>query len=117
MAAYLRSGFPSLTQTCSGGMAAHISQWAEEMHDTLGSAPRNLLMKLWLSLPVSEGWVSMFSPENQDVKTEESPPSISLMGGGAPAPPTHQAGKEQRPSPAAFSRGLDLHGGELKSAR
>jgi len=116
VAAYLRSGFPSLTQTCSGGMAAHISQWAEEMHATLGSAPRNLLMKLWLSLPVSEGWVSMFSPENQEVKTEESPPSISLMGGGAPAPPPIKL-ERNRPSPAAFSRGLDLQGGELKSAR
>ena len=68
-------------------MAAHISQWAEEMHATLGSDPRNLLMKLQLSLPVSEGWVSMFSPESQEVKTEESPSSISLMGGGVLAPP------------------------------
>ena len=43
------------------------------MHATLDSAPRNLLMKLQLSLPISEGWVSMFSPESQEVKTEESP--------------------------------------------
>ena len=78
-------------------MAAHISQWAEEMHATLGSDPRNLLMKLQLSLPVSEGWVSMFSPESQEVKTEESPPSISLMGGGALAPPPIKLERNRAP--------------------
>lgn len=83
-----------------GEVAAHISQWAEEMHATLDSAPRNLLMKLQLSLPISEGWVSMFSPESQEVKTE----------GLLQHPPPHQAGKEQSASPAAFSRGLDLQG-------